>query len=110
MFKLSEYNLTPGHILVLPQLEDYSDSVLQVSAVNKELSIGDVVLHDSMKFASYVQSIPDGLLPKGPISVSYKRAASQSIKLADEEGDECEYRVIHEDDITGWFTSTEIKA
>jgi len=116
MHKLSDYNLVPKHLLVLPQFDDHSGSVLQVSSVNKELSIGQVVKHNSGRFILYFyphaadHSVPHVVPDDKVFNISYKRAASQSIKLVDENGDETEYKVVHEDDITGWFTSSEITA
>lgn len=112
MYKLSDYRLIPKYLLVLPQFDDHSGSVLQVSSVNKELSIGQVIKHNSGKAVDMFLGLMGGdysPTAKGGF-ISYKRAASQSIKLVDENGDETEYKVVHEDDITGWFTSSEITA
>ncbi|MCC7246263.1 MAG: hypothetical protein IT269_11335 [Saprospiraceae bacterium] len=112
MYKLSDYRLVPKYLLVLPQFDDHSGSVLQVSSVNKELSIGTIVKHNSGKALDMFHVMLNGDTSESMEGkqISYKRAASQSIKLYDEEENEVEYKVVHEDDITGWIFQSSITA
>lgn len=111
MTKVSDWNLVPGMLLVLPAMEATAGIVVHGRA-DKEGGEGTIVrcqpryemppTYDD-GYGHIAQAVGKVFVPRVGMTIIYKRVSSQHVSLLDEMGEEQHYRMVHQDDVGMWM-------
>lgn len=111
MTKVSNWNLVPGMLLVLPTLEG-TPYVVKYGEQPKEGGEG-VIVRCQPRYempptyddghGHIAQAVGKSFIPRVGMTIIYKRVSSQHVPLLDELGEEQHYRMVHQDDVGMWM-------
>lgn len=101
MYNFKVWNPVPKMVLVLPEMSDQNDagSGFVIQREKTDQAVGTI--KKVGRAPQYAIGNTDDIAYCPGMIVTYRKASSQSIKFLDEEGETLEYRIVHQDDITG---------